>query len=160
MVQGMRPIIGFNYGAGQYGRVRQTIRYCLLGAAVLMLAGTVLSLAIPRGILQLFQADAELLAAGETALRIICLGFLVSTIGVVFSGVFEALGRGGESLVISLLRQLVITVPLGFVLSRVMGAAGIWAAFPLSELTASLVALILLKRYQNGKFFPWGRVDR
>ena len=155
MVQGMRPIIGYNYGAGQYGRVRQTIRYCLMGAAVLMLIGTVLSLAIPGGILQLFQADAELLAAGETALRVISLGFLVSTVGVVFSGVFEALGRGGESLAISLLRQLVITVPLGFVLSRVLGAVGIWIAFPVSELIASVAALILLKRYRNGEFFPF-----
>ena len=85
----------------------------------------------------------------------ISLGFLVSTVGVVFSGVFEALGRGGESLAISLLRQLVITVPLGFVLSRVLGAVGIWIAFPVSELIASVAALILLKRYRNGEFFPF-----
>ena len=67
MIQGMRPIIGYNYGAGQYERVRQTIRYCLLGTAAIMLLGTILSLAVPGGILQLFQADAELLAEGETA---------------------------------------------------------------------------------------------
>lgn len=159
MVQGMRPIIGFNYGAGQYGRVRQTIRYCLAGAAAIMLVGTVLSLAVPGGILQLFQADPELLAAGETALRIISLGFPVSTAGVVFSGVFGALGRGGESLVISLLRQLAITVPLGFLLSRWLGAVGIWIAFPVAELAASVAAVILLLRYRNGVFFPWGEKD-
>lgn len=157
MVQGMRPIIGYNYGAGKYERVRQTIRYCLAGAAGIMLIGTILSLGIPGRILQLFQADAGLLEAGETALRIISLGFLVSAVGIVFSGVFEALGRGAESLAISLLRQLVITVPAGFVLSRFLGAAGIWIAFPVSELAASVAALILLGRYQKGQFFPFGR---
>lgn len=157
MIQGMRPIIGFNYGAGQYERVRQTIRYCLLGTAAIMLLGTILSLAVPGGILQLFQADAELLAEGETALRIISLGFLISTVGTVFAGVFEALGRGGESLLISLLRQLVITVPAGYILSRFLGTSGIWIAFPVSELAASIAAVILLKRYQNGEFFPLKR---
>ena len=157
MIQGMRPIIGYNYGAGQYERVRQTIRYCLLGTAAIMLLGTILSLAVPGGILQLFQADAELLAEGETALRIISLGFLISTVGTVFAGVFEALGRGGESLLSSLLRQLVITVPAGYILSRFLGASGIWIAFPVSELAASIAAVILLKRYQNGEFFPLKR---
>ncbi len=157
MIQGMRPIIGYNYGAGQYERVRQTIRYCLLGTAAIMLLGTILSLAVPGGILQLFQADAELLAEGETALRTISLGFLISTVGTVFAGVFEALGRGGESLLISLLRQLVITVPAGYILSRFLGASGIWIAFPVSELAASIAAVILLKRYQNGEFFPLKR---
>lgn len=156
MVQGMRPIIGYNYGAGQYERVRRTIRYCLSGTAAIMLLGTVLSLSIPGGIFSLFQADEKLLEVGETALRIISLGFLVSTVGVVFSGVFEALGRGAESLAISLLRQLVITVPAGFLLSRFLGAAGIWIAFPVSELAASVAALILLRRCQDGRFFPFG----
>lgn len=157
MIQGMRPIIGYNYGAGQYERVRKTIRYCLFGTAVIMILGTLLSLGIPEQIFRLFQADEELLQEGETALRIISLGFLISSVGTVFSGVFEALGRGGESLAISLLRQLVITVPLGFVFSCLWGAKGIWIAFPVSEAAASFAALILLRRYQKGRFFPLGR---
>lgn len=157
MIQGMRPIIGYNYGAGQYERVRKTIRYCLLGTAVIMILGTLLSLGIPEQIFRLFQADEELLREGETALRIISLGFLISSVGTVFSGVFEALGRGGESLAISLLRQLVITVPLGFVFSCFWGAKGIWIAFPVSETVASCAALALLRRYQKGRFFPLRR---
>lgn len=159
LVQGMRPIIGYNYGSGQYGRVRQTVRYCLLGTAGIMILGTFLSLCMPEKIFHLFQADENLLQAGETALRIISMGFLVSCVGTVFSGVFEALGRGGESLIISLLRQLVITVPLGFVLSRFLGAVGVWASFPVSELAASAAAIVLLRKYQNGCFFPFGRQE-
>ena len=92
--------------------------------------------------------------AGVTALRIICLGFLVSTIGVIYSGTFEALGNGRNSLIISLLRQFVITIPLSFILSRIWGAAGVWISFPAGELCASVVAFFLLKRYQKGEFSP------
>lgn len=156
IVQGMRPIIGYNYGAGLKKRVRDTIRYSLISAAVLMLIGTVLSLTIPKSILGMFQADAELLVAGTQALRLISLGFLVSSVGVIFSGVFEALGRGVDSLIISLLRQLVIILPLGYLLSRAMGVAGIWISFPTAELIAAVVACFLLKRMDGGKYFPFG----
>ena len=159
IVQGMRPIIGYNYGAGLKKRVRDTIRYSLISAAVLMLIGTVLSLTIPKSILGMFQADAELLVAGTQALRLISLGFLVSSVGVIFSGVFEALGRGVDSLIISLLRQLVIILPLGYMLSRAMGVAGIWISFPTAELIAAVVACFLLKRMDGGKYFPFGRKE-
>lgn len=128
--------------------MRDTIRYSLISAAVLMLVGTVVSLAIPDIILSMFQADAELMRAGMEALRLISLGFLVSSAGVIFSGVFEALGRGGDSLIISLLRQLVIILPLGYLLSRTMGAAGIWISFPVAELVSAVIACLLLKEWK------------
>ena len=157
IVQGMRPIIGYNYGAGEFGRVRTTIRYSLACTAALMLAGTLLALLIPGPILSLFDADKELMTAGTTALRIISLGFLVSTIGVIYSGTFEALGNGKNSLIISLLRQFVITIPLSILLSRPFGAAGVWIAFPIGETCACIVALILLRHYQGGKMSPFSR---
>lgn len=155
IVQGMRPIIGYNYGAGEAGRVRTTIRYSLACAAALMLIGTILSLAVPGPILSLFEADPELMKAGITALRIICLGFLVSAVGVIYSGTFEALGNGRYSLIISLLRQFMITIPLSFLLSRIWGAAGVWVSFPAGELCASVVAFFLLKKYRKGEFSPF-----
>ena len=155
IVQGMRPIIGYNYGAGENERVRSTIRYSLGCAAMLMLAGTLLSLLIPEQIFTLFDADAELMSAGVTALRIICIGFLVSSIGVIYSGTFEALGNGRNSLIISLLRQVAVTVPLAFLLSRVWGAAGVWAAFPAGEVIAAAAAYVLLKTYKKGAFSPF-----
>ena len=83
MIQGMRPIIGYNYGAGESSRVKSTIRYSLLTAAGLMLAGTILALALPKQILSLFDADTALMNAGVTALRIISLGFLISSVGLI-----------------------------------------------------------------------------
>lgn len=160
IVQGMRPIIGYNYGAGEKKRVQDTIRYSLLSAAVLMLIGTIVSLVIPEAILGMFQADEELLRTGTEALRLISLGFLVSSFGVIFSGVFEALGRGVDSLVISLLRQLVIILPLGYVLSRTMGPVGIWISFPIAELIAAAASCFLLKRMEEGRYFPFGKQNR
>lgn len=154
IVQGMRPIIGYNYGAGEIQRVRKTIRYSLLCAAAIMLLGTLLALLIPRQILSLFDADPELMDAGITALRIISLGFLVSSLGVICSGTFEALGNGRNSLIISLLRQFVITIPLSFLLSHFFGPAGVWVSFPAGEICASVAAVFLLKTYKKGTFSP------
>ncbi len=160
IVQGMRPIIGYNYGAGDKQRVRSAIRYSLVCAAALMLLGTLLSLLIPEHIFALFDADAELMEAGVNALRIICLGFLVSSVGVIYSGTFEALGNGRNSLIISLLRQFMITIPLSFILSKIWGPAGVWVSFPAGELCASIAALFLLKYYEKGTLSPFSREDK
>ena len=155
IVQGMRPVIGYNYGAGETRRVRSAIRYSLACAAVLMLLGTLLSLLIPEQIFALFDADSELMKAGVTALRIISLGFLVSSVGVIYSGTFEAIGNGRNSLIISLLRQFVITIPLSFLLSKVWGPSGVWLSFPAGELCASITGILLLNHYENGILSPF-----
>lgn len=160
IVQGMRPIIGYNYGAGETRRVRAAIRYSLACAAVLMLLGTLLSLLIPEQIFALFDADTELMKAGVTALRIISLGFLVSSVGVIYSGTFEAIGNGRNSLIISLLRQFVITIPLSFLLSKVWGPSGVWLSFPAGELCASITGILLLNHYENGILSPFLRSSK
>ena len=145
VIQGMRPIISYNYGAGEHARVTETIRYGLRLIACIMLIGTLAALLIPGPILRIFDADETLLAYGVPALRIIGPSFLLSSVGIVASGVFEALGRGRSSLLISLLRQLIIIVPLGWILSRWIGPIGIWIAFPAAELVSSLVAVRMLR---------------
>lgn len=146
IVQGMRPIIGYNYGASDIGRVKQTIRYGMVSAAVIMAVGTVAALVFPEQIFAMFDADEPLMKAGVTALRIISLGFVVSAAGVIYSGTFEALGKGKDSLIISLLRQFIITIPLSLILGRIWGVNGIWMSFPVSELCASIAAYLLFKR--------------
>lgn len=155
IVQGMRPIVGYNYGAKNYDRMKKTIQYSLLSAGMIMLFGTIVSLLIPAQIFSLFKADKNLLLAGTTALRIISLGFLISTIGIIYSGTFESIGKGRESLIISLLRQFIITIPASFILSHFLGVIGVWIAFPIGELCASIVAYFLLKKQENGAFSPF-----
>lgn len=149
VVQGLRPIISYNYGAGERRRVRQTIAYSMAVVAVIMLIGTILALVFPVPILKAFHADGELMRYGVQALRIIGLSFMASTVGIVTATVFEGVGRGRNSLLISLLRQLVIIVPLGWVLSRFWGAVGIWVAFPVAEIIAMLVSLKMLKSMEK-----------
>lgn len=146
IVQGMRPIVGYNYGAKQKDRLHKTLRVSLLFAAAIMFIGTIVSLFIPQQILGMFDADVSMLEIGVPALRIICLGFLISTFGIIYSGAFEALGMGFQSLTISLLRQFVIIIPLSFLLSRFIGATGIWVSFPISEIIAAIVAIILMRK--------------
>ena len=98
----------------------------------------------------LFDDDVVLLAVGAQALPIISLGFLVSAVGVIGSGVMEALGRGMASLLISLLRQFLLTVPLAWILAERSGINGVWMALPLAEVLAFLCASLLLWRlYQE-----------
>lgn len=155
IVQGMRPLIGFNYGAGEKERVKKIIRYSLLSAGCIMIAGTILSLAVPGQIFAMFDAEESLLKAGVLALRIISLGFIISTIGIIYAGVFEAVGEGKHSLAISLLRQFVVTIPCAFVLSVLHGPAGVWMSFPVGEICAAIAAVILLKRYKGGVYSPF-----
>lgn len=150
IIQGLRPIVGYNYGAGEIKRMNQSIHYSLLLTAILMGLGTVAALAFPVQILSLFDADSALMESGVTALRIISLGFLISTFSIVYCGTFEALGKGKESLIISLLRQFIITIVLSYILSGFFGVNGIWASFPIAEGIAAIAAIFLfLKTKKN-----------
>lgn len=146
-LQGMRPIVGYNYGARQKERVKKTIEYCLILTFVIMVIGTVVSLVLPDKILLLFNGKDELMDVGVTALRIISLGFIVSSFSVIFVGVFEAIGKGPQSLVITLIRQLVVIVPLAFLLSKYFGVIGVWLAFPIAEVIAAVVSVFMMKKY-------------
>ena len=82
---------------------------------------------------------------GMSCLRIISLGFIFSAAGTVFSGCFEAIGRGLHSLAVSLVRQLVVIPPLAFLLAETMGVTGVWIAFPAAEILAALLGLVLYR---------------
>ena len=114
IVQGLRPIIGYNYGAGEYDRVKKLYRTSMGMCAAIMAAGTVLCLALSGQLIGLFSSNAETIAIGTSALRIICVSFIVSTISVVASGSLEGLGMGVQSLVISLCRYIVVIMPLAW----------------------------------------------
>ena len=146
IVQGMRPIIGFNYGAGEQGRVRKIYRLVLLMTGSIMLIGMIVCMAIPGTLISLFTDNPETITAGKTALRIISLGFVVSSISVTSSGALEGIGKGVQSLMISLCRYLLIIVPAAFLLSRLIGPTGVWHAFWIAEAAAAVLSLILCRR--------------
>ena len=146
IVQGMRPIIGYNFGAKEYGRVAKIYRVALLLSAAIMAVGTALCWAIPDQLIGLFSENAETIAAGSTALRLISIGFVISSLSVISSGALEGLGMGGPSLAISLLRYVALILPLAFVLSRIFGASGVWHAFWVTEFLTAGVSYALYRQ--------------
>lgn len=147
VIQGMRPIMSYNYGAGNKKRMKETLIASLEAAGVIMAIGTVLFMAFPQSIMKLFDANKEMLSIGVPMLRMIAAGFLISTVGCVLSGAFEALGMGVQSLIVSLLRQLLIIIPLSMVLSRIWGIYGVWITFPIAELAAAVTGCILYRNF-------------
>ena len=143
VVQGMRPIMSYNYGAGNKKRMKETLKASMEATGVIMLAGMLLF------IMKLFDANEEMLKIGVPMLRVIAVGFLISTVGCVLSGAFEALGKGIQSLVISVLRQLVIIIPLAALLSKSMGLFGVWITFPIAELLAAFVGCVLYRHFMK-----------
>lgn len=146
VIQGMRPIMSYNYGAKEKNRMDQTLKMSCLTIGAILLTGTVLFFIFPEFILSMFNANQTMLKIGIPGLRILSLSFILSTIGIVMSGVFESLGKGTLSLMISLMRQFIIIIPLSLFLIPLMGIQGVWLTFPLSELIASIIAFILFIR--------------
>lgn len=146
IVQGMRPIIAYNYGAKEYKRVKKIYNYVLIMIAVIMAVGTVLCLTIPSNIISLFTTNAETVKVGASALKIISAGFIVSAVSVTSCGALEALNKGKESLVISLCRYLVIIVPCAFLLSKIVGANGVWNAFWITEALTAVISFVVYKK--------------
>lgn len=146
IVQGMRPIIAYNYGAGEYKRVKQIYNYVLIMIAIIMTLGTVLCLVIPTNIISLFTNTPETIKAGATALRIISAGFIVSSVSVTSCGALEGLSKGVASLIISLCRYIIVIIPAAFILSHIFGAVGVWHAFWVAELITAVISYFVYKK--------------
>lgn len=147
-VQGMRPVIGYNNGAGERERVRGIFLAVLAMCAVIMLIGTILCLAIPESLIGLFTDNPLTLSEGARALRIISIGFVVSSVSVTASGALEGLGKGLPSLVISLLRYIVLIIPLAYVLCFIagLGPDGVWASFWMTEVLTAAASLAIYRK--------------
>lgn len=140
IVQGIRPLVGYNYGAGEHGRVREIYRTAIRLTAVVMLVGTVLSWTIPGQLIGMFTSNADTIRIGIQALHIVSLGFIVSAVSVTTCGFLEGMGKGTSSLCISLSRYVVVMIPAAFLLSRFMGANGVWTAFAVTEFVTAVYA--------------------
>ena len=143
IVQGMRPLIGYNYGAGENKRVSQIYKIVLCMSGIIMVLGTVICLLIPGQLIGLFTHTEATIQTGETALRIISAGFLVSSVSVTSSGALEGLGKGTPSLLISLFRYVVVIIPIAFLLSRLFGAVGVWNAFWITEAITAIISICI-----------------
>ncbi len=133
MMQGAMPIFGFNYGAKKKDRLIQSFKWTTLFSASLMLAGTGIFLIFPTAFMELFNASEEMMEIGVRALRILSLCFVPAAFGITNATLFQALGHGVLSLLVSLLRQLILILPLAWLLGHFSGLDAIWYSFPLAE---------------------------
>lgn len=141
IIQGIRPLISFNFGAGENKRVQQIFRTTLCLTAGVMAMGMLLSFLIPAQMIGLFTSNNETIQIGITALHIISFGFIVSAVSVTCCGALEALGKGMASLLISLSRYAVIIIPAAFLFSHMFDAKGVFIAFPVTEALTAVFSL-------------------
>lgn len=138
------PIISYNYGAKKKTRILDSIHFALLIACVIMLVGTVVFQLFPEQLLSLFDANQDMLVIGVPALKIISISFLFAGVSLVLCSVFQAVDHGGKSLFITLLRQMMLLIPMAYVLATLFGINVNWWAFPITEGLCCILSLWLL----------------
>lgn len=146
MNNGIIPIIAFNYGAGNRERVVQTIKRSICYGTVIMLVGFAVFQAIPDRLLLLFSASETMLEIGVPALRIISIGFILAGFSVVSGSVFQALGKSVYSMMNSVMRQLVVLLPVAYFLAQYGNVNLVWWALPIAELMSLTVSAVFLAR--------------
>ena len=141
---GIVPIIAYNYGARKPDRIRAAAKLGFLYGAAIMAVGVLLFWLIPGRLLGIFNASDYMLEIGIPALRLISLSFLHAAFGIVTSSVCQALGHGVLSLIVSVLRQLVLILPVSCLLGHFVGLSAVWAAFPFAEVFSFLLSAVFM----------------
>ena len=147
---GMVPIIAYNYGAGKKERLIQTIKLSIAYAMALMIIGFLVFQLCPGILLQWFNASETMMNIGVPALRIISVSFLLAGFCIICGSVFQALGNGVYSMVVSIARQLVVLLPAAYLLAQLGNVNYVWWAFPIAELMSlTLSAYFLFRIYHK-----------
>lgn len=142
--QGAQPIIGYNYGAGNYDRVKETLKLSLFASTGVMTVGFLMVELFPVAIMTLFSTDPELIRVGSTGMRLYLMMLPVIALQVTAVGYFQATGKPRKSLFLSLSRQLLFLVPMIWILPKFMGLTGVWLAAPVSDLASAALTAVWL----------------
>lgn len=143
---GMVPILSYNYGAKKHDRIIKTVRLGMSCAVIYMLAGLAVFEIMPDKLLMIFSASENVMNIGVTALRIIALSFIFAGIGIVSSTVFQSIGNPLHSLLISVLRQLVIILPVAYLLSLTGFVSNVWWSYPIAEVASFILSVFFLRK--------------
>lgn len=146
MNNGMVPIIAYNYGACKPDRIKKTMKLAMTYAEVIMLIGFIAFHVIPRPLLSMFSASEQMMALGVPALKILSWSYLVAGLCIISSSVFQALGNGMYSLLVSFGRQLVVLLPAAYLLSLTGNVDMVWWSFPIAEVASVLLSALFMLR--------------
>lgn len=153
--QGSQPIIGFNYGARQYDRVKETLKLAIIAATMIVTIGFFVTRIIPQQLIMLFnREDQELIALGTEAVRVFLIGLPIIGFQIVGANYFQAVGKPTQAMILSLSRQVLVLIPLVIFLPKYFGLYGLLYAGPLSDMVSFLVTgfwLLMEMRYLDNK---------
>jgi putative MATE family efflux protein len=151
---GVIAITAFNYGAQSRKRIDHSIKFGMIYAVSIMLIGTTFIQLLANQIVSLFDASAELMSMGSMALRIICVGYIFAAYTLIAQGVYQALGNGAYSLIITLMRVAVVLLPALYIFVRIFPLNQAWWAFVLAEGFSAVVGAFLLHRIYTRRVAP------
>ncbi|WP_233004354.1 MATE family efflux transporter [Exiguobacterium aurantiacum] len=141
IVQGMQPIVGYNFGARQFDRMRETIWTALrVGIAIAVIIWLTLQL-IPEQLMRMFTTDANLIAGGVMAIHVLFAVSFLPSVQMLINGIYQSLGKARVAMFLSLSRQTLYTIPLVFILPNFFGVFGVWLAFPIADAMTFLTAV-------------------
>ncbi|WP_304086940.1 MATE family efflux transporter [Peptostreptococcus stomatis] len=146
---GIIPIVAYNYGAGNKERMRETIFLGMRYAVTIMLIGTLIMMVFPDKLLGMFNASDQMMDIGRVAFRIICISFPFAAISIISIGVFQAIGKGTLSMIISIIRQLVVLVPLAYLFSLTGNLSMVWWSVIIAELVAVSICIRNIRKIIN-----------
>lgn len=147
-------ILAYNYGARKPKRIVHTLKLATAVAVCIMLVGLAVFQLFPQALLGIFNPTEEFLAIGVKALRILCLPFPVAAICISLGASFQALGKGSYSTVVSLCRQLIVLLPVAYLLSLTGDVNNVWWSFPIAEVMSALVTGLLFAKLYRQKVRP------
>jgi len=147
VTQGMQPIVGYNYGAEKYDRMLRCLWLAIAAATAILLVGWGLSMAFPRQIARIFTTDATLLEMSARGLRWDMLVFFIVGSQAVTTNFFQFIGKVRISIFLSLSRQLILLLPMAYVLPLAWGLDGLWASMPASDFGSWAMTIPLLLWY-------------
>ena len=144
--QGAQPIIGFNYGAHQYARAKKTWQLAALPATVICMFGFLATQLFPELLIRAFTPNPELIALGKGGLHKLLMMLPIIGLQVVSANYFQAVGKAYKAMILSMLRQVIILIPLLFLLPNFWQINGVWFAFPIADAVASIITCIFIFR--------------
>ena len=146
LTNGMIPIIAYNYGARNKKRIFETLKMSIIIAISIMIVGVLIFQFFPAALLGLFDASETMMAIGVPALKTISLSFVFAGFCIISSCMFQALGNGVYSLIMSMCRQLFVIIPVAYVFAITIGLDAVWYAYPIAEIVSVTICIFLLKK--------------
>ncbi len=156
---GVIPILAYNYGAGSKERVLMAMKRTMLYAITIMLVGLIIFQVFPVQLLRMFDASETMLTLGIPALRIISLGFVIAAVCIAIGGAFQAMGKATYSMIVSVARQLLVLLPVAYVLAKLGDVNLVWWSFPIAEVVSLIVTIFFMIKLNKDVISKIGKTE-